>query len=150
MNMTVSKTIAAPVEKVFAAMADIPNAPSRIPAILKIEMLTPGPVGVGTMFKETRKMFGKEATETMEFTAFEPNQRYVLSADSCGGVHFDTEILFKTEGTGTRVEMNVNAEAKTFASRVMGTLMGWMMKGMMKKCLIADLDGIKKSLTTPV
>src|SRR4051812_25074752 len=123
MNFTCSKTIAASVEQVFAAMADIPNAPSRVPAILKVEMLTPGPVGVGTKFKETRKMFGKEATETMEFTAFEPNRRYVLSANSCGML-MNTELLFTPEGTATRVDMNMTAQATSMKTRIMGTLMG--------------------------
>ncbi len=74
MNFICEQQVAAPPEKVFAMMSDFANAPQRISGISKVEMLTDGAVGVGTKFKETRVMLGKEATETMEVTTFDPNK----------------------------------------------------------------------------
>ena len=65
-GITASLRIEAPVSTVFALATDLDGWAGRIKAITRIEKLTPGPVRVGTRFKETRKMFGKEATETME------------------------------------------------------------------------------------
>ncbi len=83
-KLQLSKTVNAPVEKTFQLFSDFPNAAARINGIEKVEMLTNGPIGVGTKFKETRIMFGKEATEEMEVTQFEPNKLYTVAADSCG------------------------------------------------------------------
>jgi len=62
MQFTLDKHIAAPPMRVFAAASDFRNAPQRIHGIKKVEMLSTGPVGVGTRFKETRVLFKKEAT----------------------------------------------------------------------------------------
>lgn len=138
---TVSRKYAAPVERVFAQLSDIENAAGRVPGILKIEMLTDGPVGVGTRFRETRKMFGKETTETMEFTAFEPNRMYEVGGASCG-MDFRTQFHFTPDGGGTRVDVTMQTQAKTLFAKVMGACCGWMMKGTMKKCLQHDLDAM--------
>jgi hypothetical protein len=136
--------IAAPKAVVFAAAADIRNAPQMIPEILKVEMLTDGPIGVGSKFKETRKMFGREATETMEFTVFQPNDRYVLSCHSCGAL-IETEFRFSDNVGGTLVEVTMTGRAQTFFAKLM-TPLSWLMSGMMKKCLQGDLDRIKASI----
>src|SRR5690606_37390928 len=83
-KIEVSRSVNAPPATVFEMLTDLEGAPRRIPAIQKIEMLTPGPVGVGTRFRETRVMFGREASETMEFVAFEPGRSYTVTAFSCG------------------------------------------------------------------
>ncbi len=142
---TLTKSISAPPERVFAALSDFENAPSRIPAILKIEMLTTGPVGVGTKFKETRKMFGKETTETMEVTAYDAPRRIEVGGDSCG-VIFRSNFTVTPEAAGSRVDLTVQTESRTTFAKVMGVLMGWMMKGTMKKCMVADLEHLAKHL----
>lgn len=63
-----STTIQAPPERAFAAFADFPHAARSVSGIERIEMLTDGPVGAGTRFRETRIMFGREATEEMKVT----------------------------------------------------------------------------------
>src|SRR5262245_47411041 len=140
-TVTVTKRIEAPVETVFALASDLEGAPGRIKGIKKIEMLTPGKVGVGTRFKETRVMFGKEATETMEFSAFEPDRRYELVADSCGCL-YRSEFRFEPDGTGTLVTATFAAEARTFFAKLFKPL-AWLMRGMMTKCLNQDLDDLK-------
>ena len=85
-------------------------------------------------------MFGKEATETMEFTAFEPNRRYELVADSCGAL-YRTEFRFDPDGRGTLVTATFAAEARSFYAKLFKPL-AWLMRGMMKKCLAKDLDNL--------
>src|SRR5438034_10439554 len=111
-GVTVTQRIEAPVETVFRLATDLDHWAGRITGITKVERLTNGPVGVGTRFKETRMMFGKEATETMEFSAFEPNRRYELTADSCGAL-YRTEFRFEPDESGTlrTVDMRVTAQS---------------------------------------
>jgi carbon monoxide dehydrogenase subunit G len=142
-GVTVTKRIEAPVATVFALSTDVEGWPGRINGITKVEKLTSGPVGVGTRFKETRKMFGKEATETMEFSALEPNRRYELVADSCGAL-YRSEFRFEPDGTGTLVTATFAAEARTFFAKLFKPLT-WLMRGMMTKCLNQDLDDLKSA-----
>src|SRR5688572_3894697 len=41
-------------DRVWALASDFANAPGRIKAITKVELLTPGPAGAGTRFREWR------------------------------------------------------------------------------------------------
>jgi hypothetical protein len=54
--------IAAPVEKVFDFVVDVPNEPQWNPQMLQAEMLTPEPIGAGTRF---RVRFGRGVGEAL-------------------------------------------------------------------------------------
>lgn len=135
------KLIAAPPERVFAASSDFASAADTISAIEKMEVLTEGPVGVGTKFRETRKMFGKEAKETMEVTEFEPPRRYVLIANSHGSI-YRSEYTFEPEGAGTRVTLSFEATPQTFMAKVLGVIFRLFLKKMISMC-DADLEDLK-------
>lgn len=143
MKIACSEHVNAPVERVFAVASDPRHAADVISAITKMEVLTEGPVGVGTRFRETRVMFGKEATEQMEFTAFDPPWSYTLVADS-HGCHYTSTFRFRPEGAGTRVDFEFSGDAHSFGARVMSALMGPLMKGTMRKMLAKDLGELKR------
>jgi len=109
--------------------------------IERIEVLTDGPVGVGTRFRETRILFKREATEEMEFTAFEPGVSYSVGCESCG-CRYDTRFDFVPEGGGTRVEMRMETKALTFGAKLMSPL-AKLMAGAMRKMLENDLSEVK-------
>ena len=138
-HFQMSKTVQAPPDRVFGAFTDLQNAAARIRGISRIELLTPGPVCVGTRFRETRRMFGKEATEEMTVTAYEPPRLYAMGADSCG-MRYATTFRFAPDGGGTRVDVEMVATAQTITAKIMGLLMGWIMAPMMRKCFAADMD----------
>lgn len=143
-EMTVRETIAAPPEKVFAVASDFGNAANTIEGILRVEVLTSGPVGVGTRFRETRKMFGKEATEEMTVAELEPPRRYVLLAESHGS-RYRSELRFEPQGAGTEVVMSFRGEPQTFFAKVMSVLMKPMLKSISKLCA-QDLADLKRTV----
>ena len=71
-RLAISETVNAPLGRTFEAFSDLRSAEKNISGIKRLEILTDGPIGKGTRFKETRVMFGREATETMEVTQWEP------------------------------------------------------------------------------
>lgn len=142
--ITVQESIAARPEEVFAASSNIPAWAEVIPAITKIEMLTDGPIGVGTRFIETRTMFGREASETMEVIEFEPPSHYVLSAES-HGCRYRTEIRFEPDGDATRMSFHFNAEPLTLFAKIMSFVMKPMMKKMIQLCA-KDLQALKEHI----
>ena len=50
----------------FAIVADVANWPLIINSVRSIELLTNKPIRVGTKFRETRIMLGRETTFEME------------------------------------------------------------------------------------
>ncbi|MBX3390977.1 MAG: SRPBCC family protein [Phycisphaeraceae bacterium] len=143
---TLIKQVNAPPERVFAFLADMNNWERAISAIKEIEVLTPGPVGKGTRFKETRVMFGKEATETMEITAWDPPRSHAIEADSCGA-RFISTISIEPTGAGSTIRMHTRTVAQTFFAKLFAPL-GYLMMGMMKKAMQKDLDDLAKAIET--
>ncbi len=141
MKVSITETIGAPREEVFAAFTDLEHCAEHIDAIVKCEVLTDGPVGVGTRFRETRVMFKREATEEMEITKFDPPSSYTVEAESCGA-HYSTIFRFEPEGAGTRVECEFGAQPVTFMAKLMSPL-SCMMAGTLRKCLTQDMEQIK-------
>lgn len=129
----VSHEVAAPPARVFEVFSDIDASPARIPAIVKIERLVPGPTRVGTKWKETRKMFGQEATETFEIVAFDPGRSYAMGCNSCG-MDMRMEFQFHPVPKGTRVDFRVACQPRSFLSRLMAPLGAMMMGSMLKAC----------------
>jgi hypothetical protein len=143
-QVTTREWIAAPPERVFAAASDFANSPRRIPAILDSEVLTPGPLAVGTRFRETRKMYGREASEEMTVAELEPPRRYVLVAES-HGTRYRSELRFEPQGGGTEVVMTFRGEPLTAVAKLLSVLMKPMIKSIGKLCA-RDLADLKRSL----
>ncbi|MEM1329374.1 MAG: SRPBCC family protein [Planctomycetota bacterium] len=141
--MAVETRIEAPVDRVFAMSCDFENAVNVIEAIKKVEMLTDGPVRVGTRFRETRVMFGRETTEEMEVTALTPGKSYEISADSCG-CDLTCLVWFQPDGDATRLGFDMRSKPRTLAAKVMSPL-GALMAGSMRKALLSDLESIKRA-----
>jgi carbon monoxide dehydrogenase subunit G len=99
-RMIVTRSIKAPLESVFRTVADINQFSEAIPHIVKVEFLSDAKTGVGTRFRETRLMNGKEMTTDLEVTEYVDNDRIRLVADS-GGTIWDTLFTVRTEGEHT-------------------------------------------------
>jgi hypothetical protein len=137
------KTIHEPVGKVFATFTNLREAAHHVNGIKKLEVLTDGPIGVGTKFRETRVMFKRESTEEMEITSFEPNQSYSVGCHSCG-VEFNTTFRFVPKGDSTEVQMNMNCKPVSLFAKIVSPLTSLMVGPTMKKCLNSDLDDLAR------
>jgi hypothetical protein len=148
-TITVFETVNAAPAATFAAFGDLPNAERMISSIKKLEILTDGPVGKGTRFRETRTMFGRDAIEVMEITEWHPHASppsYTVHGDSCGML-FDSTFRFHPEngGRSTRVEFEMRTKAVSLFAKLMAP-MSFVMSRAMKKCLLADLADMKRHL----
>lgn len=141
-SITCEQHIAAPPERVFSVFTNLPDAASAIKGIDSIEMLTEGPVGIGTRFRETRTMFGRSATEVMEFVTFDPPRGYALHAQS-HGCRYRTSFGFTPEGAGTRVVMTFEGTPLTLGTKIMSFLMRPLMARMIQRCVRQDLSDLK-------
>lgn len=142
MVMKLSRHVQADPRRTFAAFTDFAGAPQHVSGIKRIELLTEGPVRVGTRFRETRVMFNREATEEMEVTEFRPSESYSLGCDSCGA-RWSSRFVFTPEGGGTRVDLEMQCRPTTFVAWLM-TPMSWLMAGTMRKCVEQDMIDMQR------
>lgn len=142
-TITASTHVAAPVDEVFAVYTNIEKAEERIPDIVSIEMLTDGPFGIGTRWRETRVMFKKEATEEMWVTAFDPPRSYCVEAES-HGMKYATTFDFEPDGDGTKVSWSFTGTPQTLGTKVLSPVLGVLMNGTMRKCMQRDLEALRE------
>jgi carbon monoxide dehydrogenase subunit G len=141
MEVQLSKTINAPVEKVFDVFSDITQIENRIKGITKVEILSDVKSGVGTRWRETRVMFGRQATEEMEISALEANRSYDVVAES-RGMKYHTNYTFTPQGDGTHVEMVFSGQPVSIMAKLM-TPLAYLMKGTIRKAMDKDMDELK-------
>lgn len=70
--------IEAPIETVWAVIADIAGQPRWMTDMKSVRIETPGPVGVGTRGLATIRMLGMPVRDPVVITAFEPPSRFAV------------------------------------------------------------------------
>ena len=145
LSLSLTETIAASPEIVWAALTDIPGWAQWVPNLVRLELLSDGPFGVRTRWCEARQMFGREAAEEYEVTALEPLQYLALHVDGRKGATGRGEYRFRYRlepvAIGTRVHLDTD---------ILG--MGWLFKRVIgrlfhhgiRHTLAADLAAFKR------
>ncbi|MGJ7439527.1 SRPBCC family protein [Aquipuribacter sp. MA13-6] len=132
---------AAPAARVWAVATDLANAPDVITDIDAVEVLTPGPFGVGTRWRETRTMFGRSASEEMAVTAVDPGRSYTAEADS-RRTHYVSTFTFVPVAGGTDVTMTFAGEPSGTLARALTRVTAPLTRRAVERTLRADLDDI--------
>lgn len=136
----IQRAIAAPADKVFAAVANVEHFSRAVENIERVEFVSDTRTGVGTRFRETRLMRGREATVELEITEFAPPER-VRFLSEAGGVKWDTVFTVVAGRYGNaRLMLVMEATPLTLPARLMVPLM----KGMVRKAIAADMDAVKR------
>lgn len=119
-----------PVERVFAAMAQIERRPEWVKLALERTPLTDGPVGVGSRYQAKDQYPGRQAEFVQEITAYEPNE---LLGESWGGPmagRMTTRFMEADGSTRLIVSMQINPSG---VLRFVAPLMkGWLVRELKK------------------
>ena len=70
--------IDAPIERVWAVVADIEDQPRWMLEMKSVRLLTKGPIGVGTRGEATVRIMGISTTDPVTITEFEPPTRFAI------------------------------------------------------------------------
>ena len=119
----------APPDRMWALASDFAHAAGRIKAITKVEIVTPGPVGAGTRFREWR---GRQGID-MEIAAWSPPRSYALRGYALG-TEFMSEIRCVPDGSGTRLEMEVHVRPQALGAKLLSPVLALMSRLMVKTC----------------
>ena len=142
MRIEVEEATTAAPEVAFATATDIARWPQFITGIDSVEILTTGPVAVGTRFRETRLMHGRTATEEMTVEELEAPRLFVLSALS-HGTRFRVEHRFERDGGGTRMTVLFEGRPMTLLARLL-TPLALLVIGSVRREIAADLAGLAR------
>jgi len=132
--------IVSPPERVFAFLSDADNAPRIAPSIKSMVKLTEGPVKVGTRYRETRLMHGKEEQAELEVKEYVPPSLYAMQ-NVTEGVEIVYRYSLRPEKDGTRIDL-----VCTLKAGGMKKLMLPLIAGVLKKEDGEHLQRLKKVL----
>ena len=104
-NLDIGTLIDKPVKDVFAFITNPANMSKWNSAVVSMEQITPGAVGLGTKFKNVGEMMGRRIEGEMQVIAFEPDSKYGFQMNA-GPVQVNVTLNFKTVGTGTKLSLN--------------------------------------------
>ena len=95
--------IAQPVEKVFAAVADVKTHPQWQDGLLRTEVEGDSQARVGARGVEVRRMFGREQRFPYEITVFNPPQAWGFRTPA-GPIRPSATVTFSSEKSGTLIK----------------------------------------------
>ena len=130
-------------DRVYAALTDLEGIRSWIRGFVRLEQVAGHGFEVGTAWLETRKIFGREATEHFEVTAMEPPKRIVLRVDGRKGSSKRGEYLYdyhiEPDADGSVVHLH--GEIRDLGR--FGGLLGRLMVGPYKQACVKDLVALR-------
>jgi hypothetical protein len=132
-----TRTTTAPIDPVFATISNPQNSSKVSEDVVRIEMLSDTTSGVGTLFRETRKMGKREATTDLEITECVDNEHVRFVSDA-GGAIWDT--IYSVSTVDGRTRMGVVIDARPY--KLMTRIMIPFIKGMVGKFMAKDMDAV--------
>lgn len=148
----ITHTLPASPERAFQGLTNLENAHAWMPGLIRVERLSGTDAGVGSRWRETRKMYGTEATEEFEVIAFEPPSRFWLRVDgskgSSGSGIYTFDYRLSAEGGGTRVVLDASIGGVSRVREWLGRLFSGMYKKMIAKDLQALAEHLRKESAT--
>jgi len=139
-NLDLGVLIDRPVKDVFAFVANPNNMSKWNSAIVSLEQVTPGVVGVGTKFKTVGEMMGRRIEGDMQVTAYEPDTKCGFQVQA-GPMQVNLTMTFKTVGTGTKVSLNAQGNPGGLFKLAEGV-----MTGQVKSMMEGNLARLKSAL----
>jgi hypothetical protein len=147
MQISLSRTVAARPPAAFAILADIAKWPAIIGSVRDVELLTPGPVRVGTGLRILRIMFGRETTEEMEIVEMERPHRLRLAADN-HDLHYERDhIVDAVRSAGSRLTLIYRSKPSTQVGRALLPLITPVMEINLRDELEQDLADLAAAIS---
>jgi len=142
-KISVDIEIDSPKSRVWAAITDIDNSVAMISGIVDLKVLD-RPEGsiVGLKWMETRKIFGKESSETMWITDSKDEEYYFTRAENHGAIYITKMEVADSNGK-TTLSMSFSGTSESTFIKLMSSIMGIFVKKSMVKLLQQDLEDIK-------
>jgi uncharacterized protein YndB with AHSA1/START domain len=128
MRVERSGTIDRPVDRVFEYVSTPENDPTWVPASLRHEKLSPGPMRVGSITEEDVGFLGRRMRYAWEITRYEPPTAFALRSVS-GPIPATILVLLEPlDEARTKLTLVADVQLRG-AYKPMGSVMRWMAHG---------------------
>jgi uncharacterized protein YndB with AHSA1/START domain len=127
------------VEHVFSYVSDLENIPDWNYAIGKTKKVTPGPAGVGTIYRQRREI-PSPSEEQLEIVEVSPNEKLVIEGE-LGPFRARMVYEFAPRGHSTHLRNDVELTAMG-ASKLVAPLVG----GQIRKAVAKNLKELRARL----
>jgi carbon monoxide dehydrogenase subunit G len=139
-NIDLGTLIDRPMKDVFAFVSNPNNMSKWNSAVVSLQQITPGEVGVGTKFKSVGEMMGRRIEGEMQVTTYEPDTKCGFQMNA-GPMQVNLNLTFKPVGTGTKISLNAQGNPAGFFK-----LAEPMMAGRVKSMVEENLARLKLQL----
>lgn len=143
----VTTRVAAPIDHVFGVFTDIESSPGRVRHIHRVQLLTSTGFHLGTRWRETRELAGREVSGECEVTDFEAGRQYTISAEM-RGARVDARFSFTPVIGATDVTLELELIPQSFGA-VLAAPVGRLMFGPLRRAIEADLADLRLACEQP-
>ena len=144
-ELSVSREVSVGPEALWELITDLDRSPNVISAVAAIERLDGGiGFGVGTRWRETRLIFGRETTEVLEVTEMDRGHSYTVETDS----GYRSVIGIEPAPAGSIITIAFGAEPVGTVSKMLAGTIGKLFEGGTRQALVQDLDDIAVAAET--
>lgn len=140
-TVSVRRNVQASPARVWSLATDIDRWPETMSGIEGVEVLAQPDFGVGTRWRETRTLMGRQATEEMWVTALDEGRSYTVESDS-HGAHYVSVFTFRPDDGGTDIELSFTGQPSSGVAKVLATVTGPLARRSVTKALQQDLDDL--------
>ncbi|MGM1030384.1 MAG: SRPBCC family protein [Actinomycetota bacterium] len=142
-SLTLERSIAAPPEAVWRVLTDLEAAPEVLSGVARVERLAGVGYTIGTRWRETRTMMGREETEEMEVVGIDEGRSTMIAAEA-RGMAYRTEFTLEptTDGTLLRMRFGGSLLSPSWVQRAVAKLTAPLGMSMTRKMMQQDLDDI--------
>ena len=122
-NLDLGTLIDKPVQDVFAFVANPNNMSKWNSAVVSLQQITPGAVGVGTRFKSVGEAMGRRIEGELQVVTYEPDTKCGFQLQA-GPMQMHLTMSFKPVGTGTKLSLNAQGNPAGIFKLAEGVLAG--------------------------
>ena len=146
-TVAVSRLVEAPVAAVWGVFTDLQRRREWLSAVTAVDVLTTGPFGAGTQWRETRRMAdGGEITEEFRVRECVVPERFVVTSPGIGADYRMTyqfvPVVAGRHRGGTMVTVVQDGSATEPAGRILALIFGGLAAGTAAGALRRDLDDL--------
>lgn len=142
--MKLTQESSASAAAIWAVLTDLDRF-AEVADIVTLERLDDGTdFGVGTRWRETRRMFGKEASEEMWVTELTPGVSYTVAAESRGTAYRSVMSVAATD-SGSLLTMEFDGTGTNVITKALGATVGKLFEGATRSALQADLVAVARA-----
>jgi len=141
-SISVQKQIAAPPERVWEILANPESLPGVIDSVTSVERLDDNEgFVVGTRWRETRRVLGRQASQEIEAVAIESRRSFVTEAES-NGTRYTTVHTLEPVGNGTLLTVTFTGTPLTALSRVVSAVTTPIFRSATRKAIESDVAAL--------